>query len=845
MTPETGPELRTRTLHEGWHLIPLVGIGVPEIVRGAGPIPARVPGVVHLDLMAAGLLADPYLGTNERLQEWIGSTSWRYTTEFEWQGSGAERVDLAALGLDTLATVRLNGRVVLQSQNQHRSYRVPVEQLLQDGRNRLEVDFAAPVPEADRVGLELGYRPHVNHHPFNAIRKMACSFGWDWGPDTATSGIWRPLLLESWSVARIADLVVSPTVSGGEGLVDVRVTATTTGSTPVAVRASVGGDESTVLLEGGAARLSLRVPDVRRWWPRGRGDQVRYELRVDLCAGTEVLDSRVRRIGFRTVEVDTRPDGAGAPFAIMVNGEPVWVKGVNWIPDDAFPGRVDRARYAERLTQAADANINLVRVWGGGIFESEDFYDLADEQGLLVWQDFLMACAAYSEEEPLASEIAAESREAVIRLGSHPSLVLLNGNNENLWGHGEWNWAPRLEGRTWGTRYYYELLPELVADLAPHVAYTPGSPFSPDRSTEPNDPDHGTMHIWDVWNSQDYPHYRDHRPRFVSEFGWQGPPTWSTLRRALPDSPLTPESPGMLVHQKAADGNVKLVDGLVAHLPLPTTMPEWHWATSLNQAMAIRTAIEYFRSLQPHCSGAIVWQLNDCWPAVSWAAVDGYGRKKPLWYALRAAFADRLVALQPHDDGLALTVVNDGRRAWTTPVALERRDFDGRVLASATATVSVAAGSSARVVVDAAVATPQRREAELVRVVAGEEVAYWFFCEARDSLLPPEELSTAVRAVDCGVEVTVTAAALVRELSLLPDVVDPAAEVDRMLVTLLPGEQTIFTITTDADLDPQRFVAPDVLRTMNALVNQRGAIERTASGRRAIDTRTDVGRTIV
>lgn len=810
----------SRTLHEGWTVEPLHG-PVPAAVRDAGPVAAVVPGSVHTDLLAADLIADPYLGTNEKLQEWIGSTSWRYTTTFTADSDGAERADLVFEGLDTVATVRLNDEVVLQSRNQHRSYRVPVAGRLRDGENRLEVRFSAPVPEADRASLELDYRPHVNHHPYNALRKMACSYGWDWGLDTATSGIWRPVRLETWSTAHIADSVVSATVDGTDGVVDLRVVVDATGDASLVVTASVGGVDAHAGVVDGEARLRLTVPDVERWWPRGYGDQALYDLSIGLLAGEDLLDERAHRIGFRTVRADTTPDAAGTPFVVVVNDQPVYVKGVNWIPDDAFPSRIGEARYRERLVQAADANVNLIRVWGGGIFESEDFYRVADELGLLVWQDFLLACAAYAEEEPMFSEISEEAREAVVRLGRHPSLAILNGNNENVWGYVEWGWEARLEGRTWGAAYYYDVFPNLVAELAPHVIYTPGSPFSPDRSMHPNDESNGTMHLWEQWNRQDYPTYRDVRPRFVSEFGWQGPPTWSTLTEALPDEPLTPESPSMLVHQKAMEGNVKLTDGLVPHLPLPNTMPEWHWAMSLNQAIAVRTALEWFRSLHPHNTGAIVWQLNDCWPVVSWAAVDGYGRKKPLWYGMRSAFADRLVTVQPVDGGLEVAVSNDTAAPWAGALRLTRRGFDGEVLAEATVDVDLAPRTTVRVPVESSVGAAGDAAAELLVAELDGERGLWFYAELRDSALGAAALETEAHRVDDGVEVVVTARSLVRELSLLVDVAAPDAEVDDMLVTLLPGERRVFTIRTGSDVDPSRFLSADVLRSANALLTTR------------------------
>lgn len=348
------------------------------------------------------------------------------------------------------------------------------------------------------------------------------------------------------------------------------------------------------------------------------------------------------------------------------------------------------------------------------------------------------------------------------------------------------------------------------------MVYTPGSPFSPDRSQHPNDALNGTTHLWEHWNREDYPRYREVRPRFVSEFGWQGPPTWATLAEAMPDEPLTPESPSMLVHQKAMEGNVKLTDGLVAHLPLPNTMPEWHWAMGLNQALAIRTALDWFRSLQPHNTGAIVWQLNDNWPVVSWAAVDGYGRRKPLWYAIRAAFADRVVTVQPEGERLEASLSNDTDADWTATLRSTRRSFDGAVLEE-----SLARDRGARADDPPRAARPQAPSdaaSELLVAEFGGERGLWFFSEFRDSSLGEAVLETEAHAVEGGVDVTVTARTLVRELALLADVAAPDAEVDDMLVTLLPGESVTFHVRTASGVAPEAFTAPEVLRSANALL---------------------------
>lgn len=807
-----------RPLHDGWTVRPLAGSGVPSVVRAAGEIPATVPGVVHTDLLAAGLIDDPCRSTNELLQKWIGSTSWRYRTVFD-ADLDADRADLVFAGLDTVATVSLNGSVILQAANQHRSYRVDVGELLRARGNEVVVDFAAPVSYADRMSLELGHRPHSNPHPFNAIRKMACSFGWDWGPDTATSGIWRPVTLESWSTARLVQVRPIASLDETTGRLAVHVTIERATDEPLTVAATVAGRTSALALEPGRTQawLHLAVPDALPWWPVGHGAQPLYDLEVTLAASGVVIDRAERRVGFRNVRVDTTADEAGAPFTLVVNDRPILVKGVNWIPDDLFPHRVDRVRYERRLDQALASNVNLVRVWGGGLYEAEEFYRAADERGLLVWQDFLFACAAYAEEEPLRSEVEAEAREAVARLGGHPSLAMLCGCNENLWAYEEWNWQG-LEGRTWGAWYYHELFPAIVAELAPHVPYIPGSPFSPVPKTPSNAEAYGSVHLWETWNRLDHAHYRDYRPRFVAEFGWQGPPAWSTLVGALDDDPLAPESPGMQVHQKAEGGAEKLTNGLVPHLPLPHTMPEWHWAMQLNQANAVRCALEWFRSLAPHCQGAIVWQLNDCWPVTSWAAIDSAGREKPLWYAIRSAFAPRWLSIQPDTDGLVLAVGNDTDEPWTGTVRVSRYRFDGTEPASAELEVHLAVRASVRLPIPADVATPHRLTSELLRAELEGSRAEWFFAEYRDSELGPAEMEVDVAPTPEGAAVTVTARTLVRDLTLLTDVVDPAARADAALLTLLPGEAATIRVTTQA-ADLAAFGRTPALRTANDLVS--------------------------
>ncbi|WTM14925.1 glycoside hydrolase family 2 protein [Isoptericola halotolerans] len=807
--------------------------------RLAGPgVPAGVPGSVHTDLLTAELIPDPYLDDNERLLTWIGRSDWEYTTTFTHHADGHDRHELAFDGLDTVATVLVNGTEVARTANQHRSYRFDVTELLRDGANELVVRFAAPVLFADAQSLALGQRPQVNHYPFNAMRKMAANFGWDWGIDVATAGIWRPVRLESWTAARLGTVTATATAgipapgAPAVGHLDVRAVVERAPGAPdgplsVVVRVVGHGAEhtATVTLPAGedVAAVRLDVPDAELWWPRGYGDQPLYDVDVTLAGPVAPLDTWSARTGFRTVRLDMTPDDDGTSFVLVVNERPVWVKGANWIPDDAFVHRVDRARYARRVAQAEPAGINLLRVWGGGIYESDDLYDLCDARGILTWQDFAFACAAYAEEEPLRAEVEAEARDNVARLAPHPSLVLWNGSNENVWGFHDWGWEPVLDGRTWGLGYYTELLPRVVAEVDGTRPYTPSSPWSGSLDVHPNDVAHGSMHSWEVWNRLDWTHYRDDVPRFMAEFGWQGPPTWATLTRSVSDDPLTPESPGMQVHQKAMEGNKKLSQGLAAHLRVPDDTEDWHWAMSWNQATAVRVAVEHLRSWGPRCMGSVVWQPNDCWPVTSWAAVDGDERPKPLLSALGQAHADRLVTIQPRGTGragLAAVLVNDTDEPWTGDVVVQRLDLAGTELAKAREQVHVEPRGTLTVTLPDDVTAVGDAAAELVHATVDGVRGLWFFAEPRDSALEAPALETAVATTDGGYRVTVRAGNLVRDLTLLADKVHPDARVDRQMVTLLPGESADLTVHVPdgVALEAGALTAGRVLRSLNQLV---------------------------
>ena len=835
--------MQHHTLADGWTVTATAG-PVPDAVLAAGPLAAEVPGSVHTDLLAAGLIPDPYLDAHEESVRWFHGTDWRYERALALEpAADGERVDLVLEGVDTVGTVALGGRVLGTTANMHRSYRYDVRDLADGAPRALTVDLRSATAYADEVRDALGDRPSAySPVPYNFVRKMACSFGWDWGPDLRTAGLWKPVRVERWSVARLARVQPLVTLDAdGTGRVAVHVDVERSGLVPDAaltVRAAVLGVSASVTVPAGdsAAAVELAVPGAPVWWPVGHGEQPLADLDVTLAAADgddrAALDTWRRRVGFRSVALDTADDEHGTRFTLVVNGRPVAVRGANWIPDDHFLTRITRERLARRLDQAADAHLNLLRVWGGGIYESEDFYEACDERGLLVWQDFLLACAAYPEEEPLRSEIEAEARENVVRLMPHPSLVLWNGGNENVWGHEDWGWKAQLGDATWGRWYAEELFPAVLAELDPTRPYATNSPFTPRRDPEdvhPNDPDRGTHHQWEVWNRVDYTVYRSEIPRFCSEFGFQGPPAWRTLvdwvhavdGGPLADARLPQEDPVFLVHQKAEDGNGKLDRGMAPHLGVPRDFADWHWAAQLNQARAVRHAVEHYRAWWPRTAGWIVWQLNDCWPVTSWAAVDSAERPKPLWYALRAAGAPRTLFLAERDGGVVLVATNDTDEPWAGTAHLRRETLGGVTAAAAGLPVAVEPRSVAVVPLPADLATPRDPAGEVLAARlpdrGGEARATHAFVEDVDLRLDPGAVRATAAREPGGYRVEVVARSYAADVTLHADRLAADALVDDALVTLLAGERATFHVTTDAVLDLADLTSAPVLRSANDL----------------------------
>ncbi len=796
-------------------------------------ITAAVPGCIHTDLLAAGLIDDPYLDRNELVLQWIGLADWQYRTSFEVEASllSRQRVELVCEGLDTIAAITLNGHHVGETADMHVAYRFDVTSLLKTGANELTITFLSAQRYAEAKRDEMGDlpRPAAYGHPFNFIRKMACNFGWDWGPVFITAGIWQPIYLCGWDTARFDS--VRPLVAQADpnsATLDVLVDLDRAAPGPLKVTATLTAPDGRVLAQEAAAAdeavstgLAITVEKPQLWWPRGYGEQPLYDLTVTLHDQDDTqLDRWEGRVGLRSVRHNTTPDEIGSQFTIEVNGQPIFCKGANWIPDDCFPTRVDERRYRQRIEQAAAANMNMLRIWGGGIYENKTFYDICDEMGVMVWQDFLFACAAYPEEPPYPALVEAEARYQVTRLSRHPSLVIWNGNNENIWGYFDWNWQPRLEGRTWGLGYYLDLLPRIVGERDPSRPYWPASPYSGSMDIPPNYDEHGNTHIWSVWHGGNYHIYRHHNPRFCSEFGFQAPPTYATLQRALPPEQLAPGSAGLAHRQKSPGGDDKNAQFLADYFETPTDFDDWLYLMQINQARALQTGIEWFRSRQPVCMGTLYWQINDCWPVTSWACIDGDGRPKPLWYATKRFYADRLLTFQPESakkgSGLELFANNDTGQAWRGTIILQRLTFIGEVLASDSITIEVPARTNTRAtVLSADLATPGDASRELLVAQMDGVQAIWFFDIDKNLDYPEPAFRATLNGSGDTYQLILTAEHLLRDAAIFVDRIDPAATISDQLVTLLPGQSVTFTIESAQPLDVESLTKPPVFQSVN------------------------------
>lgn len=719
-------DMGCKTLSGGWQFRRAEGDGQWR--------PARVPGTVHTDLLALGLIPDPFVGDNENRVRWVSESDWEYRRVFSVPPELARRefVELVCDGLDALAEVSLNDIPLGQADNMHRQWRWNVRGRLKAGGNELRIRFRSPLSHVAPLQARRPMPGVDAALPGGAhLRKAACHFGWDWGIQAPTMGIWRDIRLEGFSGARLCDVFLRQKHSNGSATVSAEVVVDHwSGPPPTArmkIRSPAGESwEAEVGRPGLSTTLSVEIARPQLWRPNGLGGQPLYDADVFLERGGAVLDRRRFRVGLRTIELRRAPDDWGESFEFVVNGEPMFAKGANWIPPDAFIPRADGdgGRLEQLLRAAAAANQNMLRVWGGGVYESERFYDLCDRLGILVWQDFPFSCGVYPlDESAFAENIRREVGDNVRRIRHRACLALWCGNNEMEEGWAHWGWdlseknSVAEKPRAWAglpdaeasalsaemkaayDEFFHRTLPEWVARLDPDTPYWPSSPSSgAPFFADPRGNARGDAHYWGVWHGRrPFSAYRGEFPRFMSEFGFQSLPPLETIRAFADEAEWNISSHVMEHHQRSPVGNAVILSQMADNFLLPPDFPRQVWLSGVLQAEGIRFGVEHWRRNMSRAGGTLYWQLNDCWPVASWSGLDYFGRWKALHYAAKKFYAPLLLSVEDAPPRMTVHLSNDRREEWAGEVRWSLETTDGESLRSGREDARVGALSSAPV----------------------------------------------------------------------------------------------------------------------------------------------------
>ncbi len=667
---------------------------------------ANVPGSVHMDLLANGEIPDPYYRTNEDSLQWIGEKDWVYKTEFTLDPAllKSKNVDLVFKGLDTYADVYLNDVKILSADNFFREWRQRVNPLLNKGKNKLEIKFTSPV-KINKYRMEHDKIPLIYDYAYT--RKPAYHFGWDWGPVFVTQGVWQPVILEAWDKARFTNFrIYQQSLTDKEAKIILLYEIEAQEPVTVSVSAeciNTGQDVSNSfdLRKGkNTAGLFLTIKNPKRWWPNGLGEPYLYAFKSKMKINYQTVDTISGRTGLRTVEVVQEPDSLGSSFYFKVNGHPVFMKGANYIPQDMFLNRPTAEDYKKLIHDAKTANMNMLRVWGGGFYEKDLFYDLCDENGIMVWQDFMFACAMYPGDPHFLDNVKAEAEQQVKRLRNHPSIALWCGNNEiyEAWHH--WGWPKRYNeadsATVWNNylKIFEDILPEAVRMNDPDRFYWPSSPlvnWGEKANTK------GDIHYWGVWHGQvpfEAMEEPEHIGRFVSEFGFQSLPEFSSIKKFTIPEDWSIDSPVMKLHQKHRIGYPVIDKYMHWYYQKPKDFQAYIYVSQVLQAFGMDKGIEAHRRAKPMCMGTLYWQLNDCYPVASWSSIDYYDKWKAMHYKVRDIYKPFLVSPVEENGQFKVYIVSDELKDKEAVLLIEVYDFSGKLINKYDKTVHIPANSS-------------------------------------------------------------------------------------------------------------------------------------------------------
>jgi beta-mannosidase len=620
------------------------------------PVPAQVPGCIHTDLLDAGIIEDPFFRDNETALQWVGESDWTYSRRFQITSSFLkhDRIVLRCLGIDTLAGIYVNGRIAGNCDNMFRTWEFDIKPLLRTGANRIEIRFLSTLPLISRRYSERPLPGWLMVPGSSYVRKEPCSYGWDWGPKLITCGIWRDIMIEAFNIARINSVSIIQEHNSKKNVrLNLTVEIERTAGTPLLceVKVSYGTSiicEKKISVRGNVAKTTMDISDPKLWWPAGMGEQPLYTVTtVILDNSGQILDSSTKKTGLRTIRVIQKDDEWGRSFYFSVNGTRFFAKGANWIPADTFITRLKPENYRKLITDAKAVGMNMLRAWGGGIYEQDCFYDICDELGICVWQDFIFSCSSVpSFDHTWMGNVRHEIRQNVLRLRHHACIALWCGNNEIEQGILGPSWDESHMGMDDYKLLFDTLIPGILNELDPTRDYWPASPHTPvGNRIDGNDLTCGDAHLWGVWHGQHkFSEYRKWFPRFASEFGFQSFPHPRTVSAYTAPQDRNITSFVMEHHQRSGIGNSTIMHYMLDWFRIPRSFEMTIWVSQILQALGIKIAVEHWRRAMPRCMGTLYWQINDCWPVASWSSIDSYGRWKALHYAAARFYAPILVS---------------------------------------------------------------------------------------------------------------------------------------------------------------------------------------------------------
>jgi len=811
--------------------------------------PATVPGVIHTDLMDNKIIEDPFFRLNERGVQWVDKEDWMYETYFDVNHEifSKKNIRLHFMGLDTYVHVYLNGERILEGDNMFREWKIDIKDKLKEKENKLEVFFRSPIkediPKFDSYPYRYQTGPDQSQQGgvFNKTvspfaRKAGYHYGWDWGPRLVTSGIWRPVYLEAWDDARIENIFIrQKDITKQKAVISVETEILANNdirNAQIKVKdpytGNIYGSVSKDLQKGNnKITVDFTINNPKLWWSNGLGEAHLYDFNTEVASGSKTLDTHSIKTGLRSIKVITEPDKDGSPLYFELNGVPIFAKGANLVPGDNFLPRITREKYEQTVLDAYNANMNMLRVWGGGIYEDDSFYEFCDKYGILVWQDFMFACSLYPSEGKYLESVKFEAIDNIKRLRNHPSIALWCGNNEAYYFWYNWdlkkNYAeqnPEYAQVIWRqyTDLFHKLLPDMVAEYHPEAVYRPSSPYG--YPGEADSPKHGDRHYWGVWHGR-HPtdQFNIEKSRFFSEYGFQSFPEFESVKIYAPypqDWNITSEV--MLDHQRAGTyGNQLIEEYLIKEYQKPKDFENFLYMGQLLQGDAIKKAIEAHRRDMPNCMGTLFWQHNDCWPVASWASRDYYGRWKAQHYFSREAYRDILVSPVSEDNKLNIYAVSDRLQNSAGKLKIQILKLDGTIVNELNKEVNIASNTSTIVfsenITSLLKGTLKNEVLVHVQLTDNKNEIYtnnYFMTLQKDINFPDIKLNKNIRPIPGGYEISLSSDKFARAVFLSIDGINNT--IANNYFDILPGQ----TVTTkiETSLSQPEFEKQLKLKTM-------------------------------